>query len=233
MHITDSPRYIRHNGKPVVTIWGFGFDTRVNAPDEAVAAINFFKAAGCTVMGGVPTYWRTLGSDSQTNAAWAAAYRSFDILSPWSVTRFNSLSGADSFKSNLIIPDLADCAFHGVGYMPVLFPGFSWYNLKDGTYALNQIPRLGGNFYWRQAYNAVSAGCTMLYGAMFDEMNEGTAMLKMVPNAAGLPVGASLVPLNSDGYNNLPSDWYLRLADQASRMLRHDIPLQSTIPIAP
>ncbi|HVM49181.1 MAG TPA: Ig-like domain-containing protein [Candidatus Acidoferrum sp.] len=233
MHITNSPRYIHHRGKPLVTIWGFGFTSRTNTPSEAQAAIAFFKAAGCTVMGGVPTYWRTLNSDSQTDPAWAAAYRSFDIISPWSVTRFNSISGADTFKTNLIVPDLADCTSRGIDYMPVLFPGFSWYNLEDGTYPLNQIPRLGGTFYWRQAYNAISAHCTMLYGAMFDEMNEGTAMLKMVPNAANLPLGASLVPLNIDGSSNLTSDWYLRLADHASRMLRGEIPLQSQIPITP
>jgi hypothetical protein len=233
MHITNSTRYLRHKGKPLVAVWGFGFTSRTNTPAEAQTAITFFKNAGCTVMGGVPTYWRTLTSDSNTNAAWAAAYRSFDIISPWSVTRFNSLSGADSFKLNLIIPDLADCTSHGIDYLPVIFPGFSWYNLEDGTYPLNQIPRLGGTFYWEQAYNAISAGCTMLYGAMFDEMNEGTAMLKMVPNTSGLPVQCSLVPLNSDGYTTLPSDWYLRLADQASQMLRGDIPLQSHIPITP
>ena len=233
MHITNSPRYIRHKGKPVVTIWGFGFTSRTNTPAEAQAAIAFFKGAGCAVMGGVPSYWRTLTSDSMTDPAWADAYRAFDIISPWSVGRFNNISGADSFKSNLIVPDRADCIVHGIDYMPVLFPGFSWYNLQDGASPLNQTPRLGGTFYWRQVYNAVSAHCTMLYGAMFDEMNEGTAMLKMVPNAADLPVGASLVPLNSDGYTNLPSDWYLRLANQASRMLRGDIPLQQQIPITP
>jgi hypothetical protein len=233
MHITNSPRYIRHQGKPVVTIWGFGFTSRTNTPEECMIAINFFKAAGCTVMGGVPTYWRTLTSDSRTDPAWATAYRSFDVISPWSVSRFNTLSGADSFKTSVITPDLVDCTLNGIDYMPVLFPGFSWYNLKDGTAALNQIPRLGGTFYWRQAYNAVSAGCTMLYGAMFDEVNEGTSMFKMVANTNDLPVGASLVPLNSDGYTNLPSDWYLRLADQASRMLRRDIPLQQPIPITP
>jgi hypothetical protein len=37
----------------------------------------------------------------------------------------------------------------------------------------------------------------MLYGAMFGAMKEGTAMLKMGPNAANLPVGASLVSLQS------------------------------------
>jgi hypothetical protein len=40
------------------------------------------------------------------------------------------------------------------------------------------------------------------------------------------------VPLNIDG-TSLPSDWYLRLANEASKMLRGNIPLQSTIPITP
>ncbi len=231
MHVTNSPAYICHRGKPVVAAWGFGFTSRTNTPDQALTIINFFKAAGCTVMGGVPTYWRTLTSDSQTDPSWAAAYRAFDIISPWSVTRFSTLSGADSFKQNLIIPDLADTRSHGIDYMPVLFPGFSWHNLKP-EYALNQIPRLGGTFYWRQAYNAIQAGCTLLYGAMFDEMNEGTSMFKMAPTANELPAQGTFVPLNIDG-QQLPSDWYLRLADQATRMLRGDIPLQTAIPIIP
>jgi hypothetical protein len=231
MQVTNSPRYIRHNGKPVVAIWGFGFTSRTNTPDEAMTIINFFKSGGCTVMGGVPTYWRTLKSDSRTNAAWAAAYRSFDIISPWSVTRFSDISGADSFKTNLLIPDLGDCITNHIDYMPVIFPGFSWHNLNN-AYPTNQIPRLGGAFYWRQVYNAISARCTMLYGAMFDEMNEGTSMLKMAPTPAQLPAQGTFVPLNVDG-QLLPSDWYLRLADQAGRMLRGEIPLQSTMPISP
>ena len=31
------------------------------------------------------------------------------------------------------------------------------------------MPRLGGQLLWQQAYNDLSAGSTMLYGAMFDE----------------------------------------------------------------
>ena len=118
--------------------------------------------------------------------------------------------------------------------MPVIFPGFSWYNLMRGMNGstLNQIPRIGGRFYWRQAYNAVSAGCTMIYGAMFDEVDEGTAMFKLAPTPNELPVQGTWVPLNIDG-ETLPSDWYLRLADKATRMLRGDIPLQSSMPISP
>ncbi|HWU36923.1 MAG TPA: hypothetical protein VN203_04690, partial [Candidatus Acidoferrum sp.] len=167
---------------------------------------------------------------SQTNTAWGGVYRSFDIISPWAVGRYGTVPDADNFKVNLIVPDLADAKSHGIDYMPVIFPGFSWHNLNGGP--INQIPRNGGAFYWRQAYNAVMAQCTMVYGAMFDEMDEGTAMLKLAPTPAQLPVNASFVPLNIDG-QALPSDWYLRMADQASRMLRGDIPALPQIPIKP
>jgi hypothetical protein len=230
MQLTSSPRYIKHKGKPVVVIWGFGFTDRPGTPADAQTVISFFKNAGCTVMGGVPTYWRTLGADSQTNPAWATAYRSFDIISPWSVGRFGDQTGSDSFVQNVILPDRSDTLSHGLEYMPVIFPGFSWYNLNHGTF--NQIPRYGGNFYWHQVFNAVYAGCTMLYGAMFDEMNEGTSMLKMAPTPAQLPAQGRFVPLNVDG-EQLPSDWYLRMADQASRMLRGNTRLQSVRPINP
>jgi len=192
--------------------------------------INFFKSAGCTVMGGLPTYWRTLNNDAQTNAAWTPVFHSFDILSPWSVGRYANNAGADSFRANLIVPDLADVTAAGREYMPVIFPGFSWHNLNAGP--LNQIPRNAGSFYWRQAYNAIRSNCTMIYGAMYDEMDEGTAMFKLAPTAAELPAQGTFVPLNIDG-TTLPSDWYLKLADQAGKMLRGEIPLQSTIPISP
>jgi len=230
LQITDSSRYLRHNGKPVVAVWGFGFSGRQDTPQQAQAVINFFKNAGLTVMGGLPTYWRTLNNDAQSDPAWAPVFRSFDIISPWSVGRYGDVAGADSFRRNLILPDLAEAASHGREYMPVIFPGFSWFNLIGGP--LNQIPRNGGMFYWKQAYNAKLSGCNMIYGAMFDEVDEGTAMYKLSPTANELPAQGSFVPLNIDG-DTLPSDWYLRLAREASRMLRGDIPLQSTIPIVP
>jgi Bacterial Ig domain len=230
LQITNSARYLRHNGKPVVAIWGFGFTDRPGTPQQATEAINFFKSSGLTVMGGVPTSWRTLSGDSQTDPAWATVYRSFDIISPWSVGRYSTTNGADSFRVNFIVPDLADATANGRDYLPVIFPGFSWFNLYGGS--LNQIPRNGGTFYWRQAYNARLSGCSMIYGAMFDEVDEGTAMFKLAPTAAEVPAQGSWVPLNIDG-QNLPSDWYLRLAGEASRMLRGDIPLTNAIPIAP
>jgi hypothetical protein len=232
LHITNSPRYLHHEGKPVVAIWGFGFNdgNHPGTPQQAQAVINWFKSQGVTVMGGVPTYWRTLTNDSYTNAAWTPVYLSFNVLSPWSVGRYGNNPGADGYTTTITVPDLAECKSNGIDYMPVVFPGFSWYNENGGP--LNQIPRNGGSFYWEQVYDDVHAGCNMIYGAMFDEVNEGTAMYKLAPTPAQLPAQGSFIALNIDGYN-LPSDWYLRLADEASQMLRGDIPLQYTMPITP
>jgi hypothetical protein len=230
MRLTSSSRYLRHKGKPVVAIWGLGFTDRPGTAADAQQVIDWFKAMGCTVMGGVPTNWRNLSGDSKTDPAWAVVYRSFDIISPWSVGRYSSDSGADTFKQNYITPDLTAARLAGRDYLPVIWPGFSWKNLTGG--ALNQIPRRGGRFWWRQLYNAQSAGCNMIYGAMFDEVDEGTAMFKMAPTAAELPAQGTFVPLNIDG-EALPSDWYLRLAGEGSKMLRGEIPLTSTRPINP
>lgn len=232
MHITNSARYLWHKGKPVVALWGFGFNdgNHLASPQQAQTVINWFKSQGVTVMGGVPTYWRTLINDSYTNTAWTSVYLSFDVISPWAVGRYGDNAGADSYTATITAPDLAECKSNGIDYMPVVFPGFSWFNENGGP--LNQIPRNGGSFYWRQVYDDVHAGCNMIYGAMFDEVNEGTAMYKLVPTAAQLPAQGEFLPLNADGIN-LNSDWYLRLANQAGLMLRGKIPLQTTIPISP
>ena len=58
---------------------------------------------------------------------------------------------------------------------------------------------------------------------MLDEMDKGTAMLRLAPTAAELPAQGTFVPLNIDG-TNLPDDWYLRLAGPATLMLRGDAP---------
>ena len=147
--VTNSTRYLWHQGRPVVAIWGFGFNdgNHLATPQQAQAVINWFKSQNVTVVGGVPTYWRTLSNDAYTNAAWTPVYLSFDVLSPWSVGRYGNNSGADSYTASITVPDLAKCKSNGIDYLPVVFPGFSWHNENGGT--LNQIPRNGGAFYWR------------------------------------------------------------------------------------
>ena len=233
LKVTESPNYLREKGRPVLAIWGLGFLDRPGTAAQAQALIDYFKTGAperyrVTLMGGVPARWRTLGEDSRTDPQWSSVYRSFDILSPWAVGRYRDDPGADTFLRNAIQPDLAETKALGIIYSPVVFPGFSWFNKKGA--ALNQTPRRGGSFYWRQVYNAVGAGATNLYGAMFDEVDEGTAMYKVAPTAAEAPANASLVTMNADG-EALPSDWYLRVARESGRMLRNEIPLSPQMPL--
>ncbi|WP_396187185.1 hypothetical protein, partial [Flavobacterium sp.] len=235
--ILNKPEYVKQNGKPVVAIWGIGFKDRELTSGTSQAIIDYFKTNAAPkyrayVMGGVPEGWNTLSGASETGADWTAVYNSLDMISPWSVGRYSNNSDADSFKNSKIVPDLAACNTINKDYMPVIWPGFSWLNLKNAT--LNVTPRNGGQFYWRQAYNAVQAGVKFIYVAMFDEVDEGTAMFKITETKAKLPVQAQdiLVPLDIDGVN-LPSDWYLKLADQTQKMLDGTTPLTSVIPIIP
>ncbi|MCV9385267.1 NBR1-Ig-like domain-containing protein [Reichenbachiella ulvae] len=227
--VANHPTYVQQESKPVVAIWGIGFKDRGLTPATFQSIIDYFHNQGAYVVGGVPSGWRDLSGDSDTNPAWAAVYRSLDMISPWTVGRYSS-SNVDNWKTNYIAPDLTECSNSGVDYMPVIWPGFSWLNIHGGTF--NQHPRNGGEFYWKQAYNAIDAGANFVYVAMFDEVDEGTAMFKIAETQADLPVGPQLVSLDQDGVS-LPSDWYLKLADQTQRMLDGSIPLTSSIPISP
>jgi hypothetical protein len=233
LKVTESPSYLRHNGKPVLAIWGLGFVDENVTPAEALALVEFFvnnpePRYRVTLMGGVPTSWRTLQNDSQGDPAWMDYYCSLDVISPWTVGRFADILGIDLYKTTMQ-KDMAVATACGAEYMPVIFPGTAFHN--DSGSPFNAIPRMGGKFYWRQVYNAISIGAPMLYNAMFDEVDEATAMFKIAATSADQPVGVDLIAMDTDGYS-LPSDWYLRLAGSATQMLRGEIPLTEQIPIS-
>jgi hypothetical protein len=229
LHLTDSPAYIFDRGKPVVAVWGLGFKDRDISADQAAAIISYFRTASvpATVLGGVPASWRNLGNDGQypdsrTEPEWAAVYRALDVISPWSVGRFSDDKGADSFARLRLVPDVAESRRLGIEYMPVVFPGFSWAHGagRASKSPLNLMPRRCGTFYQRQIHNAIKAGAQMLYTAMFDEINEGTAIFKLVNNPSQEPLGTDLFALDADGCGSVSSDMYLRLAGRATGALR-------------
>jgi hypothetical protein len=232
--ITESPRYLQHKGKPLVSIWGFGCTGRPGTAQDAATLINWFKKDApakyqATFMGGIngstgDTHW------SLQPEPWASVYRSMDIISPWTIGRYSDETSADSWRANQMVPDMAEARRAGIDYLPVIFPGFSWHNMKDGPQ--NQTPRMGGRFFWRQAYNAIDCGANMLYSAMFDEVDEGTAMYKICPKRSMAPVEGYWLTLDADGYD-LPSDWYLQLSGLAKKMLNKQIPLSKTMPLVP
>ena len=71
----------------------------------------------------------------------------------------------------------------------------------------------------------------MLYVAMFDEMDEGTAIFKLAENASQLPTEGNLLALDADdGYKNVPSDWYLRIVGNATKLIRQGKQLPEQLP---
>jgi hypothetical protein len=225
--VTKSPSYLNHAGKPVLEVWGFGVAGRPGTPQQATDTIAWLRSGAptpqqATLVGGVARDWRT-------DATWGPIVRGFDIINPWTVGAYVDDASADVYAAT-VAADLAEAKANGREFMPVVFPGFSWKNLNNGP--LNQIPRRAGKFYWRQVYNAVAAGSPMIFGAMFDEVDEGTAMYKIAPSAADMPAQGSFVALDADG-TTLPDDWYLRIANEAGKMLRGETPLSSTLPITP
>jgi hypothetical protein len=227
--ILASPNYLRHRGKPVLAIWGFGVGNSIVGPDQSLALIGELKqgaetGVAVTILGGVPSYWRTLGNDARKDPKWLEVYGALDVLSPWTVGRYRDDVTADRFLDTVARPDIAWTKSRGIDYMPVVFPGFSASNAKQDPAAVNRIPRRCGQFYWHQVTNVTGAGAKMLYTAMFDEVNEGTAMFEIVPDSADVPSAVRSVPLNADGCN-LPRDWYLQLAGAATKALNGKIPL--------
>jgi hypothetical protein len=219
--------YLHHHGKPVVAVWGIGFnDNRKYTLEECAKLVEFLKHdehyGGCTVMVGVPTGWRTLDLDAVNDAALHRIVLEADIISPWTVGRYRSRAEAREHARKRLKADVNWCRTRGKDYLPVVFPGFSWHNMIPGS-KLNDIPRLGGRFLWVQYTADVESGATMIYQAMFDELDEGTAILKCTNDP---PVGESVFLT----YEGLPSDHYLWLVGQAGRLLRGEIPGTAEMP---
>ena len=220
-------QYLCHNGKPLVAVWGAGFtDGRKYSLEDVGKIIDFLKNdsefGGFSVLLGVPTYWRTLNQDTQPNELLHTLIRKSDIVHTWLVGRFNEET-YPKFR-NIIMEDIYWCKQNGVGYVPTVFPGFSWHNMKPDSPS-NIIPRNKGLFFWKQMTGAISMGSEMIYVAMFDEIDEGTAIFKC---AQKVPVGESVfVPIEQE----TPSDYYLWLTGIAAKMLRKEIPFQQEIPV--
>jgi len=237
---TASTLYAREHGHPVLGLWGFGFRDRDMTPMAAQELMRALRRVsepyrGLAILGGVPSGWRLNEGDASADPAWSAVYRSFEILSPWSVGRFTDDTGADRFLEHNLRPDLQETRRLGIRYMPVVFPGFSWHNLTlahghGAASPVNAIPRRCGRFLWHQINNLTSLGIDLAFAAMFDEVDEGTALFKTLASQSASAAGQGFLTLDADGCK-LPSDWYLRLSGEAARALRRKHPGVARFPL--
>ncbi|MDR2806316.1 MAG: xylosidase [Dysgonamonadaceae bacterium] len=215
-----NPSYLHHNGKPLVAVWGVGFnDRRRYGFKEAEIIIDALIQRGFSILIGVPTYWREFGNDTMNDPELHRLIKKCDIVMPWFVGRYNE-EGFPPFEK-LVKDDIAWCKTNKVDYAPLAFPGFSWVNMNKNS---RPIPRNRGSFYWRQLSSHIANGAEMIYLAMFDEIDEGTAIFKCATN---VPVGESFfLPLDAD----LGNDYYLFLAGSAGKILKKELPLTTTVP---
>ena len=218
---TASPMYARQNGKPVVCVWGFGFNDpgRPFTPAQCQEVVDWFKAQGVYLIGGVPTHWRREVEDSRPG--FGGVYRSFDMISPWMVGRIGTVADADHFYTHVNTPDQQECTRLGIDYQPCVLPG-----------DLSRRHRAHGDFMWRQFYNMTRLGVQGIYISMFDEYNEANQIAKTPETQAGIPVGSGFLALDEDG-TRCSSDYYLRLTGDGGRMLKGLLPLTALRPTKP
>lgn len=184
--LLEDPNYAREGGRPVVFIWGLPFADRNISLETANAVVDFFKNdpkyGGNHVIGGIPSVWRMM------NAGWQGHFRNYETILTWMPKSYER--------------DQADFKKLGIAYYPHVKPGFSWANLKHlptGDDSLGYTPRRGGDFYWNQLTDAANAGADRLFVGMFDEYDEGTAIMPMSDDAPHTPVRPGVGAIFHDG----------------------------------
>ena len=223
LDITSSPSYAKDNGRPVVCLWGLGI--REGTGEQYSELIDWFHDKGCYVIGGVSKSWR---DQIAKDEAMEKAFCKLDMLSPWSVGSAKTDSDVDS-DASILAADKAYLDEKGIAYQPVMFPGFSWSNWKDNA-VRNQIPRRAGDFMWRQAYNIAKQDIHCGYIAMFDEYDEGTAILKLAEDSSMIPKDQYFITASADG-SYTSSDLYMRLAGYIPKVLRGEEEITEEMPL--
>jgi hypothetical protein len=221
LHLTDSSSYAHEQGKPVVELWGLGVLNRPGTVQSSLELINWFKSKGAYVIGGVPRGWRT---DYNGKPGFAPVYAALNMVSPWN-------TGNPTVDQQLFIDDRAALSANGQDYQPVIYPGFAWSNWHAGQ-ARNQIPRRAGDFMWQQAVAVRRSGTNSAFIAMFDEYDEGTAIGPAAVDSSMIPTNQYFLTLDADG-THVSSDFYMRLAGAATKMINGSTGISTTVPIPP
>ena len=153
--VREDSRYLHHQGKPVVLLWGLGFKDRPWTPEQGEELVEFFKNdpqyGGVYLIGGVDPFWRTLRGESRTEEPLGARSIGRSTPSaPGTPAAIATTPRMDRIRKEVWEGDLAELKAAGIGYMPTAFPGFSWDNLRRAEPGTTMIPRRKGEFYWRQ-----------------------------------------------------------------------------------
>lgn len=224
--VTADERYVHEGGKPVVEVWGFYPGDKANriSAETGSRLADFFATPGpyqAFFVGGGTWNWRQVADPD-----WQALQRRFGAYCLWNIGNYSvDQAGIKHASTGYWEADRKECQSRGVMWIPTVYPGFSWDNLTRQPAGSSLIPRRRGMFLWEQFHRLATMGVDTVYVAMFDEVDEGTAIFKVT---SAPPRQAHFV-----GYDGLPSDWYLRLVGAGVQMLRGKRPLSAEIPLKP
>ena len=214
MKITEDDRYLHHNGKPVVGVFGFFADRFTAALGNQI--LDIFQNGGpyqAFVIGSGQWWWR-----SEDAAGWRNVFHRMDAWIPWNVGHYSGDYAATHYWQG----DKNALASSGVMYMPLVYPGFGWDNLKNEPPGTTTKPRLKGNFLWRQFLAAKNIRAEAVYMAMFDEIDESTAIFKVTND---IPVNHYFLTLEG-----LPSDFYLLLTGFGTNIINGQVAVPNQMP---
>lgn len=247
----DSPMYAYQKNRqgiprPVMGLWGLGWDNRPMTPGDAREIISAFHnddEYSAYVMGGLTHDWR---SDPKS-AEWLELYKELDMVSPWRV--IFAIKTSDDVRSTMR-EDLEYCYDNGLDYNPVISAGASTRHKLGEVEKRNWKPRYTGQHMWNQALElergwgaleqsrglAPGSLPRFLYLAMLDEIDEGTALYKQAESQGNLPVNdtndqtLNLVALDEDG-TTVSADFYLRLSKATQDLLFGSMAPTQDVPI--
>ena len=194
-------------------------------PEVLNRLIDFFKAPGpyhAFIVAGGGHDWRDL-----PDKEWPKAIERLDAEVPWNVgNTVKDKDGVVHAKTDAWAGDREDLTQHGTLWIPVVYSGFSWNNLQKYPWGKNTIARRKGKFLWEQFHElSQMGGVDTIFLAMFDEVDEGTAILKVTDTP---PTQAHFLT-----FEGMPTDWYMRLVGLGEKMLRDKTPVPPEIPITP
>gem|GEM_PF-629678 len=218
MKLTSDARYLHQGGMPVIGIFGF-YEDRFSAV-TANAILDIFKGPGpyqAFVAGAGAWYWNV----QNYSDAWKTMMYRMGSYQPWNTGNSGGHVG-DVPVTSYWAADKAALEAHGVMYVPQVYPGSSALNRDRKPWGPPTEDRGSGSFLWSQLATAANLGADSVFLGMFDEMDEGTQLIKVSQTP---PTQA-----NFRDYQGLPSDAYLCFAGQGTKMLRKEIPYTTTRP---
>jgi hypothetical protein len=223
---TSDPRYLHMNGLPVVMLFGFfPNDTNHNLGNPTVGQplINFFKSGkyAAYVVGSGAWNWTT------GNSAFQDMLFTLNAYIPWNVGHTMKASDGNIVSNDTTwATDYATFKSHNVKYIPLVNPG----TCAAGPPLTNcAAPRRNGYYLWEQFVDASNVGVgdiNSVFVAMYDEVNEGTAIMPIT----NTPPAQTPPFLTSPGD---PGNWYEELVVSGEGYLKNSKAVPTSIPITP